>query len=272
MISIFKYTRRENKMRINQYLAKCGTASRRKCEEIVTKGRVMVNGSIITDLSFQVDEGKDEVLVDGKPAVPEEGLEYILLYKPKDVVSAVSSKYDEVTVTDIVESRGKRLFPVGRLDKDSSGLLLLTNDGDFAYRMTHPKFNKKKVYELTVRGRISPENVQKLTSGVFIDGEKVRADEAKLLKARSAESLLLISLHEGKNRQIRKMCEAVGHRVTELKRISEGGLTLGDLKPGEYRNLTQKEVISLMNSTKNAPVHKKPAEAGRPVRRSGRGR
>ena len=259
-------------MRINQYLAKCGTASRRKCEAIITQGRVTVNGNTVTDLSFQVDEGKDEVLVDGKPAVPEDGSEYILLYKPKNVVSAVSSKYDEVTVTDLIDSREKRLFPVGRLDKDSSGLLLLTNDGDFAYRMTHPKFNKKKVYELTVRGRISPENVQKLMNGVIIDGEKVRADEAKLLKARSAESLLLISLHEGKNRQIRKMCEAVGHRVTELKRISEGGLTLGDLKPGEYRKLTQKEVISLMSGTNNASVQKKTAEGTRPVRSSGRGR
>ena len=231
-------------MRINKYLASCGIASRRKCEDFILKGAVKVNGEVIKDLSFTVDEDRDYVMIFDKIITLNNiKKKYYMLNKPCGVISAASSDHGDITVVDLIKDSSVRLYPVGRLDKDTEGLILLTNDGDFAYHLTHPKFEKRKVYEALVEGILSDYNILQLIKGVFVDNDLLSAKDVKIIKKTGNQTLIQIIITEGKNRQIRKMLASINHKVIKLTRVEEAGLKLGDLKPGEYRELSESEVM-----------------------------
>ncbi|NLM11861.1 MAG: rRNA pseudouridine synthase [Clostridiaceae bacterium] len=234
-----------DKIRLQKYLAQCGIASRRKAEEYIRNGRVRVNGQVVTQMGVKVSP-KARVEVDGKPVKPEKKKVYILLHKPKGYVTTVSDPEGRQTVLDLVQEVKERVYPVGRLDYDSSGLLLLTNDGDFANLLMHPKHEILKVYIVTVKGKPSEKAIEKLRNGIRIDNYITAPAFVKVLNIYENKTKLEITIHEGRNRQIRKMCEKIGHPVIRLKRVAFGKLELGSLKPGEWRFLTEKEVKQLM--------------------------
>ena len=236
----------EEKMRINKYLASCGVASRRKCEEIISRGKVTVNGEVVKELGTIINVEKDLVKVYGKEVSLDTKKVYYMLNKPQGVISASKSKYGEETVVDLLGKKEHRLFPVGRLDKDTTGLIILTNDGDFAYKLTHPKYEKEKTYEALVKGKVDSKSLDKLKQGVVIDGKKTSRAKVRLVKMIGVNSLVEITLIEGRKRQVKKMCEKVGHKVIKLTRTMENGLSLGDLEIGEYRKLTKNEVSKLL--------------------------
>lgn len=236
-------------MRINQYLAACGVASRRKSEELILAGKVSVNGQIVCDLSFRVDKAHDVVVCQGNTLSLTTQKEYYMLHKPKGVISAAISKYKEPTVVDLVDSDA-RLFPVGRLDKDTTGLILLTNDGDLAYKMTHPKFEKSKTYEALVHGHLVQKDMDALRGGVVLEGKRTAPAKLRLICKKKENSLFEITLTEGRKRQVRNMFRSVGHRVLELKRTKECGLELGALQEGEWRPLKAWEIKKLKEEVK----------------------
>ena len=236
----------EEKMRINKYLASCGVASRRKCEEIISRGKVTVNGEVVRELGTIINVEKDLVKVYGKEVSLDTKKVYYMLNKPQGVISASKSKYGEETVVDLLGKKEHRLFPVGRLDKDTTGLIILTNDGDFAYKLTHPKYEKEKTYEALVKGKVDSKSLDKLKQGIVIDGKKTSRAKVRLVKMIGVNSLVEITLIEGRKRQVKKMCEKVGHKVIKLNRTMENGLSLGDLEIGEYRKLTKNEVSKLL--------------------------
>ena len=233
-------------MRLQKYMAMCGVAARRKCEEMIAAGRVNVNGQIITEMGTQVEE-TDVVLVDGVRIMPEEEKKYILYHKPAGEVTTVSDDKGRETVMDRFKDFEVRLYPVGRLDYDSEGLLLLTNDGELAQRLTHPSCEVDKVYLARVTGNPSNEAIDKLRRGVFMEGDERRTYPAsvRVVRDESLYSDIVVSIHEGRNRQVRRMFDAVGHKVLLLRRIRFGSLELGDLKRGEWRELTAQEVEEL---------------------------
>ncbi len=233
-------------MRLQKYMAMCGVAARRKCEEIIASGRVSVNGQIITEMGTQVEDG-DRVMVDGVLITPEEEKRYILYHKPAGEVTTVSDDKGRETVMDRFKDFPVRLYPVGRLDYDSEGLLLLTNDGELAQRLTHPSCEVDKVYLARVTGNPSNEAIDKLRRGVFMEGDERRTYPAsvRVVRDESLYSDIVVSIHEGRNRQVRRMFDAVGHKVLLLRRIRFGSIELGDLKRGEWRELTQEEVHEL---------------------------
>lgn len=233
-------------MRINKYLASCGVASRRKCEEIISRGKVTINGEVVRELGTIINVKKDLVKVYGKDVSLDTKKVYYMLNKPQGVISASKSKYGEETVVDLLGKKEHRLFPVGRLDKDTTGLIILTNDGDFAYKLTHPKYEKEKTYEALVKGKVDSKALDKLKQGVVIDGKKTSRAKVRLVKMIGVNSLVEITLIEGRKRQVKKMCEKVGHKVIKLNRTMENGLSLGDLEVGEYRKLTKNEVSRLL--------------------------
>lgn len=237
-------------IRLQKYLADCGIASRRKSEELILQGKVMVNNKVITELGTKIDDEKDEVKYCGKVIQKQNDKPvYILLNKPIGYVTTVTDQFDRDTVLDLVNIPGKRVVPVGRLDMYTSGALILTDDGDFVYTITHPKHEIEKTYTVTVIGTITNEEVDKLRNGVIIDEEyKTRPAKVKILKIDELknQSRLMITIHEGKNRQIRKMCESVGKKVLALHRARIGDIGVKDLELGKWRYLTQKEVSSLL--------------------------
>jgi len=209
-------------------------------------GKIKVNGRVMKDLAYDVDEKNDVVTFNDKPLKYEEQAVYYMLNKPKGVISAAKSKYGETTVVDLIEGEKSRIYPIGRLDKDTTGLIFLTNDGNLSYKLTHPKFEKEKTYEALVKGKVDNDDMNKLKKGVVSSDELLKASYVRLIRMVKGDSLLQITLREGKKRQVRRMCDCIGHSVIELKRISEGGIDLGELKPGEYRKLTAKEVKKLI--------------------------
>lgn len=227
--------------RLQKFLAESGVASRRKCEEIILSGRVSINDETVTQLGVKVDTEKDTVKFDGNIVKPEEKNIYIMFYKPVGCVCTVKDQFDRKTVMDYINIK-ERIYPIGRLDYDTSGLLLLTNDGKLAYKLTHPKHNVKKTYLALVKGVPSEEKLQKFRSGLKIDDFVTSPCEITVLKKEKSRSVLKISISEGHNRQVRKMCEAIEHPVLSLKRVATGKLTLGDLQKGCYRHLTKEEV------------------------------
>ena len=227
-------------MRLQKYLADCGVASRRASEQLILEGRVSVNGETVTQLGTQVEEG-DKVVFDGRLLKPTHKKIYIMLYKPDKVVSTVSDPEGRKTVMDLVDIK-ERLYPVGRLDYHTEGLLLLINDGDAAYHLTHPKFEIEKEYLCVIAGQISREEVLKLQSGVIIDGEKTAPAKVKVVEITDHTTSLSVIIHEGKNRQVRKMMEAVNKEVLHLTRMRHGELLLTGLKPGQWRPLTKEEI------------------------------
>ncbi|HIS95915.1 MAG TPA: rRNA pseudouridine synthase [Candidatus Ventricola gallistercoris] len=233
-------------MRLQKYMAMCGVAARRKCEEIIASGRVTVNGQVITQLGTQVEEG-DVVALDGVTLAPEARKRYILYHKPAGEVTTVSDDKGRETVMDRFADIPERLYPVGRLDYDSEGLLLLTNDGELAQRLTHPSCEVDKVYLARVSGNPSNEALDRLRRGVFMEGDERRTYPAQVRVVRD-ESLftdVLVTIHEGRNRQVRRMFESVGHQVLLLRRVRFGPLELGALRRGEWRELTAQEIAQL---------------------------
>ena len=231
-------------MRINKYIASCGVASRRKAEELIISRRVTINGELITELSTTVDETKDIVEVDGVPINQEEKKVYILLNKPEGYITTVKDQFDRPSVLDILKDVEERVYPVGRLDYETSGLLILTNDGDLTYKLTHPKHEVEKTYLAMVNGIISPEEKRRFENGLQIEDYTTAKAKLKIVKADEEKnySVCKITIHEGRNRQVRKMCKAIGHPVRNLRRIQMGRINIRGLEVGEYRNLTEDEV------------------------------
>lgn len=239
-------------MRLQKFLSSAGIASRRKCEEYILDGKVSVNGKQVLELGTKVNPDKDEVTYNGKKVeMPKEDYVYILLNKPIGYVTTVNDQFGRDTVLDLVKKVHRRLVPVGRLDMFTSGALILTDDGDFVYKVTHPKHEITKTYTVTIKGIIEEEAVQKLREGVVIDEDyTTKPADSKIIKIdrEKNQSRLEIRIHEGKNRQVRKMCQAIGYKVLALHRSKIGNIGVKDLKLGAFRYLTTKEVDSILNS------------------------
>jgi pseudouridine synthase len=230
--------------RLQKILARAGYGSRRACEDLIRAGRVQVNGKVAV-LGEKADPGRDLITVDGERVLIKEKYVYVLLNKPKGYVSTVNDPQGRPKVTDLVKVPGVRLFPVGRLDLNTSGLLLLTNDGEFAYLMTHPKHGIWKTYQVLVQGKPTRATIERLRKGVPLPEGRTAPAKVRLLKAFDDQAVLEISIREGKKRQVRRMCQFVGHSVLDLKRTKFAFLTLGDLRPGQFRYLTSEEVAKL---------------------------
>lgn len=235
-------------VRLQKYIAMCGTASRRKAEEMIADGRVKVNGERVTEQGVKVEIGADKVSVDGEELTLVAKKYYIMLNKPVGYVSTVSDQFDRPTVVDLLSEEIKtRIFPVGRLDYDTEGLLLLTNDGDFTYKVTHPKFEMGKTYIATVGGGLTIAGINALRRGVRIDDYKTSPAEVEIIDSEKNETNVKITIHEGRNRQVRKMFEAVGVKVLALQRVSIGNVELGNLPLGRWRHLTSHEISYLLS-------------------------
>ena len=229
--------------RLQKYMAGCGIASRRKCEEIILEGKVKVNGNTVSELGVKVNPLTDIVEYDGKVIKKEEHKVYIMLNKPEGYISSVKDEKDRPTIMDIVKVK-ERVYPIGRLDYDSSGLLLLTNDGDVYNKIIHPREELIKKYVVVVKGEISKKDIERFEVGIDIGGYITAPASLEVISYDSFKdiSTIEVGIHEGKNRQIRKMCAALNHEVLALKRISVGKLKLGYLKRGEYRELKKDEI------------------------------
>lgn len=235
-------------IRLQKYLAMCNVASRRSAEEMILQGRVSVNGTRCTTLGTKVTEN-DMVCVDGTKVTLEAKKYYIMLNKPTGYMTTVSDEQGRATVMDLISDISKRVYPVGRLDCNTEGLLLLSNDGDFTYKVTHPKHKLEKTYEVFVSGNAEKNAIKKLEQGVWIDGKKTAPAVVDIVDYGKNSAVLSITIHEGRNRQVRKMCASVGFKVMGLKRVSEGGLTLGNLPLGRWRHLTEAEVERILKNT-----------------------
>ena len=233
-------------MRLQKYLAMSGVASRRNAEKLILEGRVSVNGSIVTAMGVKVDETSDEVCVDGQVVRLETEKHYIAYNKPVGEVTTVYDPEGRATVMDRFRDYPVRLFPVGRLDYDSEGILLLSNDGEMMNRVLHPSYEIKKVYLVRVSNQITDTEILQLRKGVIIDGRMTSPAEVRLIRREAFSSDLLITIHEGRNRQVRKMIDAVGHQVVHLKRVQFGPVILGDLPSGMWRKLTEDEIRKLV--------------------------
>lgn len=232
-------------MRIAKFLAAAGVASRRKSEELILEGVVSVNGETVEELGMQVDPQKDIIKVRKKRIYAPEEKVYILFNKPVGCVCTCEDDRGRTTVLDYIKGVDKRIYPVGRLDFTTEGMLILTNDGELAFRLTHPKHEVNKRYLVIVDSEISQDDVKKLEKGVFIEGGKTAPAKVKLLKVSPERTELTMIIHEGRNRQVRRMFEAIDKNVIFLKRISIGDINLGELKKGEYRFLTEDEITYL---------------------------
>lgn len=231
-------------IRLQKYLASAGVASRRKCEELILEGKIEVNGKIITELGTKIDPKKDEVKYNGKIVKSEEEKVYILLNKPIGYVTTAKEQFGRDMVLDLVKVN-KRIVPVGRLDMYTSGALILTNDGEFVNRLTHPSHEIDKTYNVTVKGIVAKEEIENLKKGVLIDDDYItKPAKVKILKIDEEKKIsrIQITIHEGKNRQVRKMCEAIGKKVLALHRCKIGNIDVKSLKLGEWRYLSKKEV------------------------------
>jgi 23S rRNA pseudouridine2605 synthase len=231
-------------MRLQKFMASCGVASRRACEELIGAGRVTVDGAAVAVMGMQV-EPEQIVCVDNKRIMPEDTKHYILYHKPAGEMSTASDPEGRATVLDKFKDYPVRLYPVGRLDYDSEGLLLLTNDGDLTERMLHPSKEVKKTYLARVRGNVTAEEVSQLIRGVMIDGHLTSRAGVRVIRGDARYTDMLLTIHEGRNRQVRKMVEAVGHQVMMLRRVRFGPLSLGELKRGAWRELTETEIEAL---------------------------
>lgn len=233
-------------IRLQKYLAEAGIASRRKCEELILDGKIEVNGKVVTELGTKVTEN-DKVKYNGKLISPVEEKIYILLNKPIGYVTTVKDQFGRDTVLDLVKV-DKRIVPVGRLDMYTSGALILTNDGEFVNKLTHPKNEVNKTYNVTISGKITQEDINKLQKGVKIDDNYItKPAKVKILKIDEEKNIsrIQITIHEGKNRQVRKMCNAIDKKVLALHRSKIGDIDVKDLKIGTWRYLTEKEINSL---------------------------
>lgn len=232
-------------LRLNRFLAMSGVASRRRCDELIRQGRVNVNGARVEELGSRVVPDDDEVTVDGVAVRPPGSVHTLALNKPAGVLVAASDARGRRTVMDLLEEFGERVFPVGRLDFRSEGLLLFTSDGDLAYRLAHPRFKVEKLYRVEVAGRVSPAVLEALRRGVDLDDGRTQPAEVRLLGKERGRARLDITLKEGRKRQIRRMLAAFGHEVLRLQRIRFGPIEIGDLPEGKWRELASAEVGQL---------------------------
>lgn len=239
----------ENKIRLQKYLAECGIASRRKAEEYIQNGKVEVNGKIVTELGTKIDPDKDIVYFNNKKVIKKDENIYILLNKPIGYVTTTNDQFNRETVLDLIKGINKRVVPVGRLDMYTSGALILTNDGDFTYKVTHPSHEITKTYTATLKGIITDEEIEKLRNGVEIEDYITRPARVRILKKDTEKNIsrIEITIHEGKNRQVRKMCEAIGRNVMALHRSKIGNIDVKDLKVGQWRYLKLDEVRSVIS-------------------------
>ncbi len=236
-------------VRLQKYIAMCGAASRRAAEKLISDGKVRVNGKTIRELGTKVEIGADNVDLNGEPLKVSGKMYYIMLNKPAGYVSSAKDQFDRPTVIDIIkEDLNARVFPVGRLDYETEGMLLLTNDGDFTYRVTHPKFHMEKTYIAVLKGGITIRALSALRRGVDIGGFVTSPAKVEILDAEAGKTMIEIVIHEGKNRQVRRMLEVVGCKLEYLQRTKIGRVELGNLPLGRWRYLTSHEINYLKNS------------------------
>jgi 23S rRNA pseudouridine2605 synthase len=250
-----KLTEQEG-IRLQKVLASAGVASRRVCEDLIAKGRVKVNGKVVNTLGARIDPEVDQVQVDGRPIQLDPDRVYLAFHKPKGVVSTMSDENGRPCLADYFVGFD-RVFNVGRLDQETTGLILMTNDGDMANQLAHPSYEVQKLYVAKVRGKITRVEMQKLKDGVKLEDGLQKADSARVLDQSEQSSLVEIVLHSGKNRIVRRMFEAVGFPVLELTRKSFGPLRLGNIKPGQFRELSKLEVSSLMEAAQKSSGSRK---------------
>ncbi len=238
-------------MRINRYLAKCNLGSRRDVEKLIIGGEISVNNSKCTDLSRDIKAGIDVVRYRGEIVTPVEEKLYLALNKPKGYIVSKRDEYERETVFDLLPKFKVDIFAVGRLDKDSEGLLLLTNDGDFANIVMHPRYKFSKIYKVEVKGKITHRDLHSLQDGMLIDRQKTLPARVFVKKSDSESTVLRFTIYEGKNRQIRRMLETLGYKVISLKRLQIAGIKLRELPPGEYRPLKRSEISSILTEPEN---------------------
>ena len=239
---------KDNKIRLQKHLSVCGVASRRKAEELILSGKVKVNGHIAS-IGDKVDPKRDKVTVRGKAVVAVNEKVYIMLHKPRGFVTTLKDERDRKCVSDLVKDVGVKVFPVGRLDRNSEGLLIMTNDGEFANKLTHPSSHVNKTYRVTVSGQVEEENLIEMREGIVLDGRKTMPCDVFIAERKADRTVLIFIIQEGRNRQIRRMCEAVGLKVLRLKRTEIAGVKLGMLPQGKWRPLNEKEMRHLTNVT-----------------------
>lgn len=228
--------------RLQKIMSELGVASRRKCEEMIAAGKVKVNGRLITEQGYKADKINDIIEVDGKILKGCGDKLYILLNKPFGYITSTKDQFGRPTVLDLLRDINVRVFPVGRLDYDTEGMIILTNDGSLTYRLTHPKHNVDKTYRALVLGEVNLKDVESISRGIEIEDYVTAPGKLEIVKYSKGNSIIDITIHEGKNRQVRKMCSAIGHDVLKLKRIRIGRIGLGSLKTGEWRYLTDSEI------------------------------
>ena len=231
--------------RLQKYLAECGVASRRKAEELILAGKVKINGEVVTELGTKINPSRDKVMYNNQIVKVEKRKVYILLDKPAGYISAAKDQFDNPSILHLVKDIKVRLYPVGRLDKDTTGAIILTNDGDFSYKLTHPKHEVSKTYIAEVEGVPTAEEMRTFAKGVYIDGKKTYPAKIRIVKETKKNSIVEIIIHEGRNRQVKKMCEEIGHKVVTLHRQAIGKIVIDGVKEGKYRCLTQKEINEL---------------------------
>lgn len=228
-------------IRINKYLSICGVTSRRGADALIAQKRVIVNDKAVEKLGTIIDEENDVVKVDGTIVTPASEKLCILLYKPKRVMTTLHDPFNRKTVANFIKNLPERVYPVGRLDYDTDGVILLTNDGDLAYRLTHPKFQVKKIYEATVAGKFTEADCRKIYDGIKLEDGAIGKATVKILRYTGQDSLVRLVLTEGRKREVKQLCKSVGHPVIELKRVEFAGLTLQGLQPGNWRHLSDRE-------------------------------
>jgi len=236
-------------MRLNKFLSQAGVASRREADKLIAEGRIAVNNEVIQTLGAKIDNEKDVITIDGKRIKTKDEFHYLVLNKPPGYLVTLKDPLQRPTILDLIPNLKSRVFPVGRLDFDSEGLLLLTNDGELAHRLLHPRYGIKKVYLVNVKNVPERSRLQILEQGIRIDGKKTAPAKVKLLKSGSKSALIRIELREGRKREVRRMFEAIGHPVRGLKRIQFAELNLKNLKRGHWRHLTPQEVSNLKKLT-----------------------
>lgn len=245
--------------RLQKVMARGGIASRRRCEELIVRGVVTVNGERVTQLGTKVDPARDVIEVSRRPLNIRGSKTYLAFNKPRGYLTTLSDPFGRPTVKDLVDfSRDPGLFPVGRLDQDSEGLLLISNDGELTYRLTHPRYGVTKLYRVQVRGRVGADAVRRLQRGVVLEDGLTAPAEVRILSEGAETTVLTIGIHEGKKREVRRMCQKVGHPVTGLTRVAFGAVELGSLRGGATRPLTEDEVSALRQLV-GLPVEAQPA-------------
>jgi 23S rRNA pseudouridine2605 synthase len=232
-------------IRLNKYIAQAGIASRRRADELIAYGKVRINGKVVRELGTMVMPG-DKVDVSGTPIAPIADVAYLVVHKPPGVMTTMRDPQGRRTIAELIPKKMPRVVPVGRLDYDTAGVLLMTNDGELANRLLHPRYGVEKVYRVTIEGRLAAEDVKRLHDGVALDrGEQAAGAKVRVVSVRAGFSVLDLTVHEGRNRQVRRMFEALGHPVRDLVRLRFGPISLGDLPLGHTRSLTEKELAAL---------------------------